>query len=135
MESISDFAEKLLMEDLKTKSPAALSNHVNPATPDPGQRDITDIVVPSGFADTILTEAFDIKTEPRKQNPVDEQKKYLLQKFKVSLNEVRNVLQEMMMSGSFTGTGHLGHAMGGHGTTRRPRRTRKRGSNSSYKRK
>ena len=69
MESIGDFAEKLILNNIEESkdSPSTRSQLLSTATPEPNQLDISRVEVPDNFMEQILNE--EVITEKKKVNP------------------------------------------------------------------
>ena len=69
MESIGDFAEKLILSNIEdiNDNPSSRSQLLSTATPDPHQLDISRVEVPSNFMEQVLNEG---SVTERKQKEV-----------------------------------------------------------------
>lgn len=113
---IANFAEGLIEQDRKSgKAPQMAA----PTAPSPGSPDISDITVPSNYANTILSESFNVQTPSVKKHKLDEEavyKKQLVQSYKTKLKELEGLVEEMTALGmaenmavNIGGTTTVGH--------------------------
>lgn len=143
MESIGDFAEKLILSNIEESkdNPSARSQLLSTATPDPHQLDISRVEVPSNFMQQILNEGSVTERkradtavvkrveQVKAKHPIKESEEEdldtLVAKFNALLIEAKQVLgqlREMTTVGSGAGM----PAGGGCGFKHEPFKRRKR---------
>jgi len=144
MESIGDFAEKLILSNIEESkdSPSARSQLLSTATPDPHQLDISKVEVPSNFMEQVLNEGSvtarkrpdtavvkrveQVKTKHLIKESEEEDLDTLVAKFNALLIEAKGVLGQLREM-TTVGMGGMGPGGGcGFKHVHEPRRRRRR---------